>query len=116
MNAEIMKAIDHAIDVWKVDIISMSFGFPKPAQDYEVLESAIRRAHQAHILMFAAASNGGATMVDLSRLDTSRSSVFTRQMRMETDRGLARQLSRPTVTSQRLGSLSNLHGPNTFLI
>jgi subtilisin family serine protease len=57
---KMMKAIDHAIDVWKVDIISMSFGFPKPAQNYEVLESAIRRAHQAHILMFAAASNGGA--------------------------------------------------------
>jgi hypothetical protein len=38
----------------------MSFGLPKPVEDYEVLEGAIQRAHQAHILMFAAASNNGA--------------------------------------------------------
>ena len=42
-------------------MISMSFGFPtRDTEHYQVLEKAIRNAHHAQILLFAAASNGGA--------------------------------------------------------
>ncbi|KAF2025168.1 subtilisin-like protein, partial [Setomelanomma holmii] len=53
-----VKAVDHAITE-KVDILSISIGFPQRVPGYEVLQSAIDRAHAAHVLVFAAASNGG---------------------------------------------------------
>ncbi|OIW32350.1 pfs domain-containing protein [Coniochaeta ligniaria NRRL 30616] len=56
----IAKAITHAVDVWKVDVISMSFGFPTRAVDgYDELEHAIKHAHYHDVLLFAAASNSG---------------------------------------------------------
>jgi subtilisin family serine protease len=69
------QAIEHAVETWNVDIISMSFGLSPPAthpdanqdeqrkvlQDYEALvddiQDAIRRASMAPRIMFAAASN-----------------------------------------------------------
>ncbi|KAL1860721.1 hypothetical protein Daus18300_009064 [Diaporthe australafricana] len=56
----IAKAITHAVDVWKVDMISMSFGFPTRTIDgYDELEDAIKRAYCENMLLFAAASNSG---------------------------------------------------------
>ena len=48
------------MDVWKVDVISMSFGFPTRAIDgYDELEQAIKHAYYHDVLLFAAASNSG---------------------------------------------------------
>ncbi|KAJ5185902.1 Peptidase S8/S53 subtilisin/kexin/sedolisin [Penicillium cf. griseofulvum] len=59
----IAKAIDYAVKEWKVDFISMSFGFPSRDIDgYDELESAIQRAYAANVLLFAAASNSGANL------------------------------------------------------
>ncbi|KAI0101217.1 pfs domain-containing protein [Daldinia grandis] len=56
----IAKAINLAVDIWKVDIISMSFGFPTCDIDgYDELELAIMNAYSKHVLLFAAASNSG---------------------------------------------------------
>ena len=52
-----LQAIMHASDEWKVDIISMSFGFP---QYYTSIERAISHAVRQNIIVFAAASNSGA--------------------------------------------------------
>ncbi|KAK7932570.1 hypothetical protein PG985_003282 [Apiospora marii] len=57
----ISNAIYHAVDVWKVDIISMSFGFPAGNNDgYGDLERSINHACLRDVLLFAAASNNGA--------------------------------------------------------
>ncbi|KXH34121.1 pfs domain-containing protein [Colletotrichum simmondsii] len=57
----IAKAIDYAVTIWKVDIISMSFGWPqKNINGYDKLEKALGRARQDSVLLFAAASNDGA--------------------------------------------------------
>lgn len=54
------KAITHAVNVWGVDVVSMSFGFPtRDIDGYEELESAIKHAHYRDVLLFAAASNSG---------------------------------------------------------
>ncbi|KAL7938794.1 peptidase S8/S53 domain-containing protein [Trichoderma chlorosporum] len=59
----IAKAINHAVSVWEVDIISMSFGFPTCAiENYSELESALANAHAKRVLLFAAASNSGGTL------------------------------------------------------
>ncbi|OAL38925.1 hypothetical protein AYO20_01676 [Fonsecaea nubica] len=59
----VADAIDFATKKWDVDIITMSFGFPKPAKnspsDMKRIIAAIERANAKHIIMFAAASNGG---------------------------------------------------------
>lgn len=48
------------MEVWNVDIISMSFGFPTCQIDgYEELEHAIKHAYYRDVLLFAAASNSG---------------------------------------------------------
>lgn len=48
------------MDVWNVDVISISFGFPTRAIDgYYELEHAIKHAHYRDVLLFAAASNNG---------------------------------------------------------
>lgn len=48
------------MEVWNVDIISMSFGFPTCKIDgYEELEHAIKHAYYRDVLLFAAASNSG---------------------------------------------------------
>jgi hypothetical protein len=52
---EFLQAIDWAIKC-KVDIISISAGFQRDNND---LREAVRRAHNADILIFAAASNWG---------------------------------------------------------
>lgn len=71
----IAKAIRHAVKIWKVDIVSMSFGLqrPAPSEDHqqrdraalehynsliEGIEAAIKGAPPS-ITMFAAGSNGG---------------------------------------------------------
>ncbi|KAF2737107.1 subtilisin-like protein, partial [Polyplosphaeria fusca] len=56
--ANVEEALKHCIDVWKVDIISMSFGFDKA---HAGIEAQLHRASGKHILVFAAASNDGAT-------------------------------------------------------
>ncbi|KAF2176064.1 subtilisin-like protein [Zopfia rhizophila CBS 207.26] len=56
----IAKAIRHAVDDWKVDILSMSFGLPKPSPKTEHdIKEAIKHAAINNVLMFAAASNEG---------------------------------------------------------
>lgn len=51
------KAILHAVETWKVDIITMSFGF----QDWDdEIANAIEVAKRHNVLIFAAASNSGA--------------------------------------------------------
>ncbi|KAG9253124.1 uncharacterized protein F5Z01DRAFT_689257 [Emericellopsis atlantica] len=57
-SAEIY-AIDHAVDQWKVDIISMSFGI---REDHEPINTAISNAVNKRTLLFAAASNDGANL------------------------------------------------------
>ncbi|EAQ84991.1 hypothetical protein CHGG_09005 [Chaetomium globosum CBS 148.51] len=57
---QIAKAVDHAVAVWQVDIISMSFGVLDEREDgCDELRAALLRAHAAKVLMFAAASNTG---------------------------------------------------------
>lgn len=46
----------YAVDVWKVDIISMSFGFPQRVPE---IDKAIQHAYEHNVLMLAAASNCG---------------------------------------------------------
>lgn len=59
----IAKAVNHAVQEWKCDIISMSFGFySRDIEGYDELESAIHNAYSAHVLVFAAASNSGANL------------------------------------------------------
>ncbi|KAI0379221.1 pfs domain-containing protein [Hypomontagnella monticulosa] len=56
----IARAINHAVDTWNVDIISMSFGFPTcEVNGFNELERAIMNAYSKHVLLFAAASNSG---------------------------------------------------------
>ncbi|KAK0707768.1 peptidase S8/S53 domain-containing protein [Lasiosphaeris hirsuta] len=58
---DIVKAIEHAATIWKVDIISMSFGFiDERDEGCSDLRKAIIEAHAKGVLMFAAASNTGA--------------------------------------------------------
>ncbi|KAI7765384.1 hypothetical protein LZL87_007135 [Fusarium oxysporum] len=52
----ISKAINHAVSVWEVDVISMSFGV---REFHEDMEEAIQNAGIKKTLMFAAASNDG---------------------------------------------------------
>ncbi|KAK4451028.1 peptidase S8/S53 domain-containing protein [Podospora aff. communis PSN243] len=57
----IAKAVKHAVEVWKVDIISMSFGFTDEREPgCEELREALGAAYAAKVLLFAAASNSGA--------------------------------------------------------
>ena len=51
------QAIMRAADEWKVDIITMSFGWPR---HYPVIEAAIDHATRQEVLFCAAASNNGA--------------------------------------------------------
>ena len=51
-----MQAINHAATVWKVDIITLSFGCKTRV---DPIYDAIRSACEKKILVFAAASNGG---------------------------------------------------------
>ncbi|RSM19544.1 hypothetical protein CDV31_001704 [Fusarium ambrosium] len=56
----VANAINHAIDKWDVDIISMSFGWPSSDfEGYDALEAAIDKAISRKVLMFAAAANSG---------------------------------------------------------
>ncbi|OTA01477.1 hypothetical protein A9Z42_0018300 [Trichoderma parareesei] len=56
----VAKAIHHAVDEWKVDIISLSFGWPSIDFDgYDALDDAIAKADANKVLLFAAASNSG---------------------------------------------------------
>ncbi|CAH0003255.1 unnamed protein product [Clonostachys byssicola] len=59
----VAQAIRTAVDEWKVDIISMSFGYPtNQMEGYAQLESAILYAYSKGVLLFAAASNSGANL------------------------------------------------------
>ncbi|KAJ4198817.1 hypothetical protein NW767_008808 [Fusarium falciforme] len=56
----VANAINHAVDKWDVDIISMSFGWPSSDFDgYDALQAAIDKAISRKVLMFAAAANSG---------------------------------------------------------
>ncbi|KAH7161648.1 hypothetical protein EDB81DRAFT_683583 [Dactylonectria macrodidyma] len=56
----VVNAINHAVDKWDVDIISMSFGWPSSDFDgYDALQAAIDKAISKKVLMFAAAANSG---------------------------------------------------------
>lgn len=54
-----MQAIDHAVNQWKVDIISMSFGI---REYHEPMSTAISNGLNKRTLLFAAASNDGANL------------------------------------------------------
>ncbi|KAF1985820.1 subtilisin-like protein [Aulographum hederae CBS 113979] len=58
---QIAKAIHHATSIWQVDIITMSFGYPRRLPTYPLLEQAIALASSSTppTLLFAAASNHG---------------------------------------------------------
>ncbi|KAL4964647.1 S8/S53 family peptidase [Aspergillus stella-maris] len=56
---DIAKAINHAVEQWKVDIISMSFGI---REYHELMNTAISNALNKRTLLFAAASNDGANL------------------------------------------------------
>jgi subtilisin family serine protease len=58
----VYQAIRYAVEVWQVDIISMSFGFPERVNGYTELENAILDAYRSSVLLFAAASNSGANL------------------------------------------------------
>ncbi|KAK1842039.1 pfs domain-containing protein [Colletotrichum chrysophilum] len=60
-DAEVVqRAIGHAVDVWRVDIISMSFGWPTSNfPGHDGLRKSIDMAYSKQVLMFAAASNNG---------------------------------------------------------
>uniref|UniRef100_A0A8H7K8C9 Peptidase S8/S53 domain-containing protein n=1 Tax=Bionectria ochroleuca TaxID=29856 RepID=A0A8H7K8C9_BIOOC len=59
----VAEAIMTAVDEWKVDIISISFGYPtNQMEGYEQLENAILYAYSKRVLLFAAASNSGANL------------------------------------------------------
>lgn len=49
------------MDVWRVDIIIMSFGFPGDHPDIPQLEKKLEKASQNHTIVFAAACNHGNT-------------------------------------------------------
>ncbi|KAF2973268.1 hypothetical protein GQX73_g289 [Xylaria multiplex] len=56
----VAEAINYAVSEWKVDIISMSFGFPtRDIEGYVDLERALANAYANKVLLFAAASNNG---------------------------------------------------------
>ncbi|KAL5924591.1 hypothetical protein ACKVV7_002671 [Pyricularia oryzae] len=60
----IADAIRYAVDEWKVDIISMSFGYPDSwAEEIAALRDALRYAQTKDVLLFAAASNAGSSRV-----------------------------------------------------
>ncbi|KAF3910853.1 Ankyrin-2 [Dactylellina cionopaga] len=52
----IAEAINYAVDVWKVDIISLASGLQHP---HEGMRKAVRKAAYNGVLVFAAASNQG---------------------------------------------------------
>jgi len=54
--ADVFKAIRYAVEIWRVDIISMSFGFESSVP---CIEKEIANAYSKRKLMFAAASNFG---------------------------------------------------------
>ena len=54
----VVEALKCCIDEWDVDIISMSFGYEKEHLD---VEKQLKRADDHNILVFAAASNDGAS-------------------------------------------------------
>jgi hypothetical protein len=57
----IAQAIELAVNEWKVDIISMSFGFPNWIEN---VDKALKLAHSNDVLLFAAAANdGGNTLI-----------------------------------------------------
>ncbi|KAK1242370.1 hypothetical protein MKX07_000356 [Trichoderma sp. CBMAI-0711] len=68
-DVENVRAITHAAAIWKVDIITMSFGFPFKVRE---IENAIadanrgrRDAGQCEVVFFAAANNDGANSEEL---------------------------------------------------
>ncbi|OBT94327.2 hypothetical protein VE01_07702 [Pseudogymnoascus verrucosus] len=56
---EIANAIRHAVDIWHVHIISMSFGFDELTLERDCIRSAILHAHYKGTVLFAAARNNG---------------------------------------------------------
>jgi subtilisin family serine protease len=54
-----VQAIDHAVEQWEVDIITMSFGI---REYHEPMTTAISNAVNKRTLLFAAASNDGANL------------------------------------------------------
>ncbi|KAK1975649.1 pfs domain-containing protein [Colletotrichum cereale] len=56
----IAKSINWAVNEWKVDVISMSFGFPdRDIDGYVDLENALQNAYANNVVLLAAASNSG---------------------------------------------------------
>lgn len=55
------QAIKHAVEKWRVQIISMSFGF---SEMYKPVEEAVKLAASQDVLMFAAAANHGANSMN----------------------------------------------------
>lgn len=56
IHRRVANAITYAVEEWKVDIITMSFGFDEPVP---IIEDAINLADREKIVMLAAASNNG---------------------------------------------------------
>ncbi|PVH74789.1 subtilisin-like protein [Cadophora sp. DSE1049] len=58
----IANAITHACQTWKVDVVSMSFGFPNDTTDTSKIQRAMSDAENSRdckVLFFAAANNDG---------------------------------------------------------
>ena len=78
-TANCLQAIAHAIDEWKVDIITMSFGWPTRPRSYDRIEEVIDKAIRHKILVFAAASNTGANSAAGPAFPASLERVFLHQ-------------------------------------
>lgn len=68
-----MQAIKYAVGTWKVDIISMSFGYEA---EVPIIEQELKEADRAGILLFAAASNVGGNTMFARRWPAKRTNVM----------------------------------------
>ncbi|RDL37538.1 uncharacterized protein BP5553_04971 [Venustampulla echinocandica] len=71
--ATLTRAIQHASNIWKVDIISLSLGF---TEDDEDLRDEIRKACASNILIFAAAANNTTNEITPIRFPARMKEVF----------------------------------------
>ncbi len=94
------KALYHSQEIWDVDIITMSFGFPQGIRD---IERQITRAVQRekNILVFAAASNDGRNTPRM--YPARKSSVFA--IHSTDSNGYTSSFNPPPLTDQNLSIL-----------
>jgi subtilisin family serine protease len=70
----VAQAIRYAVEVWNVDIISMSFGYESTV---EVIDDALKFAGDSNVLLIAAASNVGGNTGRARRWPGTRDNVLS---------------------------------------